>query len=139
MPLTSAQLAKTGDTMTGPLNLAAIQSATGVAAISIAASGVLSFPAMAQSLASNGYVKLPGGLIIQWAQGLTDTAGGLALQLPIAFPNSHLKSVATGLGANNAASVRAVSIEAIVANQTLVCYSAAAVAGQAIGVISIGH
>ena len=85
-------VAKTGDTMTGPLNLAAIQSATGVDAISIAASGVLSFPAMAQSLSSNGYVKLPGGLIIQWGYAPPSGVATQVITFPVPF--TQFRSVA---------------------------------------------
>lgn len=45
------------------------------------------------SLSSNGYQKLPGGLIVQWGT-CTGTAGGSAVSFPIAFPNGCL-SLAT--------------------------------------------
>lgn len=46
-----------------------------------------------QSPLTNGYQKLPGGLIIQWGTATAIANGtGLAV-LPIAFPNAHLVSV----------------------------------------------
>ena len=47
-----------------------------------ALNGVLSFPNQGQSLTDNGYVKLPGGLIIQWGYA---PPIGLATQV-ITFP-----------------------------------------------------
>jgi hypothetical protein len=108
--------------------------------MTVDAAGKVAFPQMAQSLVSgNGYVKLPGGLILQWKQGSTDAAGGLAATLPIQFPTGHLLSVATHAGAPNAAGVRAASVETIVANQTVVCWSSVAAAGQFINVFSLGY
>ena len=55
-----------------------------------------SLAAFASSLSTNGYQKLPSGLIIQW--GTTGSiAGGstVSVTLPISFPNAHLASVAT--------------------------------------------
>jgi hypothetical protein len=41
------------------------------------------------SLNTNGYLKLPGGLIIQWGLGVT--AGGVGtITFPIAFPNAFM-------------------------------------------------
>lgn len=36
---------------------------------------------------TNGYQKLPSGLIIQWCSGVTNSSGALSLTLPIAFPH----------------------------------------------------
>lgn len=48
-----------------------------------------------RSLATNGYIKLPGGLIIQWGtSGSIASAGSLAITLPVAFPTAHLCSLA---------------------------------------------
>lgn len=51
-----------------------------------------------QSLAANGYQRLPGGLILQWATGANATAPALGaavtnVSLPIAFPNAILHVV----------------------------------------------
>ena len=60
----------------------------------------------ANSLASAGYQKLPSGLIIQWAQGATSTAGEVSevVTLPITFPNSNLFSSVSSLNATAAQS-----------------------------------
>lgn len=58
-----------------------------------------------QSLAANGYQKLPGGLIIQWGQGVT-ADGGVIKTFPIAFPSSVHIVVASGAN-NNDVSVNA--------------------------------
>ena len=50
-----------------------------------------------QSIGTNGYQKLPGGLIIQWGQG-SPVAGGELYSLPIAFPNAFLQVTATVIG-----------------------------------------
>ena len=40
-----------------------------------------------QSIGTNGYQKLPGGLILQWGQAGTNGTGDTAVTFPIAFPN----------------------------------------------------
>ena len=61
--------------------------------------------AFANSKATNGYQKLPGGLIIQWGgatfSGSTEATGEV-IALPIAFPNAFLRITGTdvGYGAN---------------------------------------
>lgn len=50
-----------------------------------------------QQLASNGYQKIPGGLIVQWgtATVVTNSGGGTAtLSFPIPFPNNSLAVIA---------------------------------------------
>jgi hypothetical protein len=42
---------------------------------------------------SNGYVKFPGGLIIQWGQTYGSTSGYVTVNFPIAFPVAVLKVV----------------------------------------------
>ena len=44
-------------------------------------------PAGAQSLSTNGYATLPGGLIMQWGTNVFTPAGS-AISFPIAFPNA---------------------------------------------------
>lgn len=53
------------------------------------------------SLSANGYQKLPSGLIVQWVQGATSTAGEVSevVTLPITFPNSNLFSSVSSLNA----------------------------------------
>lgn len=61
------------------------------------------------SLASNGYQKLPSGLIMQWGATANITVNtSLAITLPITFPNGFLSFVATSqnTGAAYATTVR---------------------------------
>jgi len=67
-----------------------------------------SSPLFSASKISNGYQKLPSGLILQWGQftqtDVTGTATGFNFPLPIAFPNAALQAVmtpASGIGAGN--------------------------------------
>lgn len=50
-------------------------------------SGLASF---AKSFSSQGYAKLPGGLIIQWGQATATSNPGTAVTFPIAFPTAAL-------------------------------------------------
>jgi hypothetical protein len=43
-----------------------------------------------QSLASPGYQKLPGGLILQWGSIVTPASGHVTVTFPIAFPGTCL-------------------------------------------------
>lgn len=52
------------------------------------------------SLSSNGYQKLPSGLIIQWAQYATDANGNANTTFPIAFPNAAYQVVITPTAVN---------------------------------------
>lgn len=71
-----------------------------------ALNGALSFPNQGQSLATNGYVKLPGGLIVQW--GAADLAANgvqTDIPLPIAWPTKLLSVSVTLYGSSPAGSV----------------------------------
>lgn len=48
-----------------------------------------------QSLSASGYQKMPGGLILQWGQGLSVSGGVATVNFPIEFPNSVLIISAT--------------------------------------------
>jgi len=64
--------------------------------------GVVSFPNQGQSLTGNGYVKLPGGLIVQW--GVSGAVVGQErVTFPIPFPNAFLQAVAIPLVSAQAA------------------------------------
>lgn len=69
-----------------------------------ALNGVLSFPNQGQSLTAKGYVKLPGGLIVQWltVPG-SGTDSGFVFALP--FPTAVLGVVATPVSAQPAGGV----------------------------------
>lgn len=47
------------------------------------------------SLATNGYQKLPSGLIVQWGYASNATAGQITVTFPIAFPTAFRFAVAT--------------------------------------------
>lgn len=51
--------------------------------------------ALSGTLAATGYMRLPGGLILQWVTGSEITGGGSqALTLPLAFPTANDISIA---------------------------------------------
>lgn len=69
----------------------------------------VNFPGLAQSLAGNGYVKLPGGLILQW--GLEDVPGTpTTYNFPIPFPNGIFSIVASARPMAAAASANAINL-----------------------------
>ncbi|KVK88705.1 hypothetical protein WJ47_02610 [Burkholderia ubonensis] len=47
------------------------------------------------ALLTNGYQKLPSGLIIQWGAATTNSSGVATVAFPIAFPNQQLGAVAS--------------------------------------------
>jgi hypothetical protein len=52
------------------------------------------------SLAATGYVKLPSwlsGLVIQWGAGANSISGAQNINLPLAFPTAHLRTVVSSL------------------------------------------
>ncbi|WP_445656816.1 gp53-like domain-containing protein [Achromobacter sp. NCFB-sbj8-Ac1-l] len=55
------------------------------------------FAGGAQSLAGNGYQKLPGGLILQWGFQASAASTTTSVTFPIAFPNTCLAVLGTGL------------------------------------------
>ncbi|EHL99395.1 hypothetical protein HMPREF9946_03157 [Acetobacteraceae bacterium AT-5844] len=59
----------------------------------------------ANSLNQNGYIKTPGGVIIQWGRGTTPPSGqttaGATVVFPIAFPTATLCVVANSNGPAN--------------------------------------
>lgn len=81
------RIARTGDTMSGVLNLAGNASS---ALQAVPLQQLQSYANGSASLSANGYQVLPSGLILQW--GVTSTFGGgsLAVTLPFAFPNQVL-------------------------------------------------
>lgn len=64
-----------------------------------------------QSLSSNGYQKLPGGLILQWGSNASLAANTTpTVTLPISFPNACLVAMCSGAGLNNVATLATVKI-----------------------------
>jgi hypothetical protein len=74
-----------------------------------------------QSLTTNGYQKLPGGLIIQWGYSASGNDGKL-VTLPITYPNAHLLAMASDFGESSAQS-NAVGVSAHSLSQIRVSHS----------------
>lgn len=73
--------------------------------IAVGGSSQLSLSSLfGSSIGSNGYQKLPSGLIVQWASGTTNSSGLIQVALPIAFPNNLLVANCNYLAAANAES-----------------------------------
>lgn len=62
---------------------------------SLSAGTLENFTGSNQLVASSGYQKLPGGLIIQWGNSATTSGGGTALNLPTPFLTSVYSFTAT--------------------------------------------
>jgi hypothetical protein len=52
-----------------------------------------SFKGSNQSLAANGYQKLPGGLIIQWGTAISNGSGVASVTLPITYPSGQFRLI----------------------------------------------
>lgn len=74
-------------------------------------------PEMARSLTSNGYQKLPGGLILQWGGIVSSVSVDVAFVFPVSFPSAiYLRVVSTrnnGGSANIFASVGAETLSQV--------------------------
>jgi len=79
-----------------------IQTESGLALLAMAA-GKVSFPSQGQSLTSPGYIKLPGGLILQWGTGVTSAGGAGTVTYPIPFPTGTLSVFASAIDSNGGA------------------------------------
>ena len=60
-----------------------------------------------QSLSSNGYQKLPGGMIIQWGNVALLSTQTLAVSLPLTFPTAALVGVGTSNEAGTSGAAQA--------------------------------
>ena len=59
---------------------------------------------LGKSLATNGYLKLPGGLIIQWGSAsITAVGNGISVPYPIVFPTAVLAVTASQAGNSSSA------------------------------------
>jgi hypothetical protein len=85
------------------------------------------------SLSTNGYVKLPGGIIIQWGQ-YSLTASGTYVNFPIAFPAACASFVAM----SNAASTPSLN-NVIVSQFTATQFALWATAGGNTSWVAIGY
>jgi len=71
------------------------------------ASGILTAAQLgAASLTTNGYQKLPSGMIIQWGSTTVVNGGNIAVTFPIAYPNTVLAVVATAKNQSSAGSAQ---------------------------------
>jgi hypothetical protein len=71
-----------------------------------------------KSLVANGYQKLPSGLIIQWGRATVDVNGS-TITLPIAFPNSHIRTFSQYGDCQPVGSVESLTGPGIVGQRTL--------------------
>ncbi len=66
------------------------------------ANAALTYASMAsfftQSIGANGYITLPGGLIIQWGFHTSTTGGEDTVTYPLTFPSATFSVVAIGNG-----------------------------------------
>jgi hypothetical protein len=63
--------------------------------LTINALGEVDFPQLVRSYGTQGYQKLPGGLIIQWGTtGGINPGSSVSVTFPIAFPNKALSAIA---------------------------------------------
>jgi hypothetical protein len=68
--------------------------------MTVDAAGKVAFPQMGQSLGAVGYVKLPGGAVIAWGSGTSDTSGASIGSFGGVFtqtPRVAFSAVASGL------------------------------------------
>lgn len=81
----------------------------------IGAIGTGSFTGSNQSLTTNGYQKLPGGLVMQWGTETGYTTGSAtgSVTFPIAFPTACLNVTATGWGYGNASGQASATINGV--------------------------
>jgi hypothetical protein len=96
--------------------------------------------AFGSSLASNGYQKLPSGLIIQWGTAATNSSGIATLTNPLAFPNACINCVAIyAAGSLSAVIVNAGNATTTQATAYAVNTSGAAVNGAGVRFILFGY
>ncbi|KAA3562694.1 gp53-like domain-containing protein [Citrobacter freundii] len=90
------------------------------------------------SLASNGYMKLPGGLIVQWANAgpLIGNSSAL-LSFPISYPTQLLIAVPF-TGSSIAAQNLGVSIK-YENNQSVTLFASTTTSSASCGAIAIGY
>lgn len=93
-----------------------------------------------QSNAVSGFQKLPGGLIIQWGQGVVDGSGKITGSWPTAFTTAIYQAVAnSGSGATSTSTVRAACMGSASSLTTYTFWQSAAVAGNIINYVVIGR
>lgn len=90
----------TAEADNGTMKLArGVAGATTQDVMTINALGEVDFPQMIRSIAGNGYLKLPSGLIIQWqVLGAIPANTSTAFTRGLAFPNFFLAETITAVG-----------------------------------------
>lgn len=92
-----------------------------------------------QSAASSGFQKLPGGLIIQWGQGVADAAGKITGSWPTSFTTAIYQAVAnSGAGAVGPSTVDAACTGSGTNLSTYTFWKEVAGAGSVINFVAIG-
>lgn len=96
-------------TVTNAINLTgsgAVSSATTATTQAIGTSNTsiatTAFVNPGSSLAANGYIEFPNGLIMQWGRSAAITVGGQSVSFPIPFPTGVYSVSGTAFGANAA-------------------------------------
>lgn len=98
-----------------------------------------------QSLATNGFKKLPGGMIIQWgtvtpsSYPTPGTLQNTPFNFPIAFPNAGLSFVGTLRAGNGGASYSNLSIETPSNTGAVMVYACGNVNNPSMSYIAIGY
>jgi hypothetical protein len=128
----STKLATTAFVQTGFAQLAGLSTQTfSMAAATLAAHGV-NLGMFGSSMASNGYQKLPSGLIIQWFT-VSVLTGTTTYALPLAFPNGFFAAFGNfGIPASGQLNTTPYSLSAVELQNT---YSGT----QAAYILAIGH
>ena len=93
----------------------------------------------AQVASAAGYVKLPGGIILQWTSGVTAGGTGISVTWPLTFPTAIWRVV---VAANSAASVTATFQSQTTSGALLQAWTSstgAALNGAALNVFAIGN
>jgi hypothetical protein len=96
--------------------------------------------AFGASLATNGYQKLPSGMIIQWgfASSSGATANNLVITLPIAFPGSILNAQGIAVGSSAASLLCQLSLMANTTVTFTTVNNGAFVSAQGVRWVAIG-
>lgn len=82
---------------------------------------VVNISQFATSLSTNGYAKLPGGLILQWGtSGNVPALGTLNVTLPLTFPNACLNVSATTL-CNSSGNWGPMAAQVVSTSQIVLC------------------
>lgn len=92
---TGAFSAASASDIVGQIGSTAVTNATNATNATTVTNGVYTtnFTGSNQSLGTNGYQKLPGGLIMQW--GFSSSTGNTTVTFPTSFPNACLNVITT--------------------------------------------